>query len=222
MTGLASRPTPQLFFSQTMFVKQTLALLAVAVSINFVGLLGAPVWAQEVGDRVVVTANYDTKFKSDIVGRVFEGDIYTLKERNGRWCQLDRIEGWLPTQNIMSLESGLQHFSNRIEDNEKDEIAFAHRGMIFHELEDYKNAINDLNNSLGLNKNNPVTWMHRGMVLKAQNRNKLAAEDMTHAIKLIEDKNKRPTRAKKNPDDEDDPVADPDTDDTAANVQTRP
>ena len=185
-----------------MFVKQTLTLLAVAVSINLVGLPNAPAWAQKEGDRVVVTANYDTKIYKKVVGHVFEGDVYTLEELNGSWCRLDRIEGWLPTQNVMSLDSGLQHFSNRIEDNEKDEIAFAHRGMIFHELEDYENALSDLNSSLGLNKKNPVAWMLRGMVLKAQNRNKLAAEDMLYAIKLIEEKTrdygKKPTAADKN------------------------
>ena len=177
-------------FSQTMFVKQTLALLAIAVSINLIGLPNAHVWAQKEGDRVVVTANYDTKIFKDVVGHVFEGDIYTLKERNGNWCRLDSIEGWLPAQNLMSLDSGLRHFTSRIEDNEKDEIAFAHRGMIFHELENYNDALNDLNNSLGLNQKNPVTWMLRGMVLKAQDRNKLAADDMKQAIELIEKKTK--------------------------------
>ena len=173
-----------------MFVKQILSVLAVAVSINLVGPLSAPVLAQKVGDRVVVTATYDTKIYKEVVGHVFEGDIYTLKEKNGTWCRLDSVEGWLPTQNVMSLDSGLQHFSTRIKNNEKDEIAFAHRGMIFHELEDYDRALNDLNNALGLNQKNPVTWMLRGIVLKAQNENKLAADDMLQAIKIIEDKPK--------------------------------
>jgi len=182
-----------------MFVKQTLALLAVTVSINLIGLPTAPVWAQKDGDRIVVTANYDTKIYKKVVGKVFEGDIYTVEERNGKWCRLDRVEGWLPTQNVMSLESGLRHFSTRIEDNEKDEIAFAHRGMIYHELEDFNNAFNDLNNSLALNRKNPVTWMLRGMVLKAQNKNKLAVEDMKHAIEIIENKPKSVVEAKDEP-----------------------
>ena len=187
-----------------MFVKQTLALLAVTVLINLVGLTPTPVCAQKVGDRVVVTANYNTKIYKKVVDKVFEGDIYTLEEQNGNWCRLDRVEGWLPTQNVMSLDSGLRHFSVRIDDNEKDEIAYAHRGMIFHELEDYDNALNDLNSSLGLNKKNPVTWMHRGMVLKAQDRNKLAAEDMLYAIKLVEGKTK-PADVKDDPKAKDDP-----------------
>ena len=173
-----------------MFVKQTLALSAVILAINLIGIPTASVSAQKIGERVVVTASYDTKIYKKVVGRVYEGDIYTLKERNGNWCRLDRVEGWLPTQNVMSLESGLQHFSARIEDNDKDEIAFAHRGMIFHELEYFDRAFNDLNNSLGINRKNPVTWMLRGMVLKAQNKNKLAADDLIHAIEIIEEKNK--------------------------------
>ena len=167
-----------------MFVKQTFTLLVVVASINLFGLPTAHVWAQREGDRVVVTANYDTKIFKKVVGKVFEGDVRTLEELNGNWCRLERIEGWLPTQNVMSLDSGLQHFSSRIKDNEKDEIAFAHRGMIYHELELFDRALSDLNNSIGLNQKNAVSWMLRGIILKAQNRNKLAAKDLKQAIKL--------------------------------------
>ena len=86
---------------------------------------------------MVVTVNYETKIYKKIVGKVFEGNIRTLKELNGKWCRLESTEGWLPTQNVMNLDSALRHFTTRIEDNQKDEIAYAHRGMIYHELEAY-------------------------------------------------------------------------------------
>ena len=124
-----------------MFVKQTFILLFAVVSANLFALPTASLWAQREGDRVVVTVNYETKIYKKVVGKVFEGDIRTLKELNGRWCRLESIEGWLPTQNVMNLDSALRHFSTRIEDNEKDEIAFAHRGMIYNELEEYNDCL---------------------------------------------------------------------------------
>ena len=170
-----------------MFVKQTLVLLVAVVSANLFVLPTAALWAQREGDRVVVTANYETKIYKKVVGEVYEGDIRTLKELNGRWCRLDDVEGWLPTQNVMSLDSALRHFSTRIEDNEKDEVALTHRGMIFHELEEFNRALNDLNNALVLNQKNSVIWMSRGIVRKALNQNQLAAKDFKKAIKIYPD-----------------------------------
>lgn len=147
-------------------------------------LASTEVQAQRVGDRVVVTANFETKIYKKVVGRVYEGDIYTLKELNGTWCSLKGVAGWLPIRNVMNLQSALDHFSKRIRDNERDSIALAHRGMIYHELDQFGLAFNDLNKSLSLNRNNAVTWMNRGIVLKSQGKPVLAAKDIQKAIEL--------------------------------------
>jgi len=103
--------------------------------------------AQEVGDRVVVTANFDTKILKKKVGKVYEGEIHTINAINGKWCALDDVEGWLPTQYVMNLKEAEKHFSQRIAKSDKDAAALAHRGLIRYENGDTINAIKDLNES---------------------------------------------------------------------------
>lgn len=141
--------------------------------------------AQQVGDRVVVSANSDTKIYDDVVGRVFEGEIRTVTAVNGKWCSLNDVEGWVPLQNVMNLDMAKKYFDKRIKSSDnQDAEALAHRGLIYYEQEDYARAFTDLNSSLRVNSRNPVTWSNRGMVLNAQQKYALAIKDLEYAIKL--------------------------------------
>ncbi len=140
--------------------------------------------AQEVGDRIVVTATFETLITNKKVDKVFEGNVHTITASEGKWRMLSDVKGWIPVQYVMDLEMGIKHFSKRVRESDRDFVAFAHRGMIFHEKEEYGKAFADLNKSLTINKNNPVSWMHRGMVLKAQGKLPLAAKDIRKAIEL--------------------------------------
>ncbi len=150
----------------------------------FVCSLGCPLVAQQVGDRVVVTANFETKIYKQVVGQVFEGEIHTLTAINDKWCALSDVEGWLPLQYVMNLDMAKKLYDKRISANQQDPYALAHRGMIHYENEDFVRAFTDLNASLALDRNNPVTWSNRGMVLNAQQKYALAVDDLKQAIKL--------------------------------------
>ncbi|MEM7783218.1 MAG: tetratricopeptide repeat protein [Planctomycetota bacterium] len=126
------------------------------------------VFSQQVGDRVVVTANFKTKLESREVGEVLEGDIRTVRAVNGKWCYLNNVEGWLPIRNVMNLQMAMKHFSKRIKDNERDAVAFGIRGTIYYELEQFPAAEKDLQASLALNNKNYNVWLLRGMVRKAK------------------------------------------------------
>ncbi|MEL7498225.1 MAG: tetratricopeptide repeat protein [Planctomycetota bacterium] len=162
-------------------LKNTTAIVVLAIvgSFSF-----ADTNAQEIGDRVVVTASTDTKIYDKVIERVHEGNISTVEEINGKWCKLDRAEGWLLLQNVMNLDMGLRHFSKRIKDNPRDSVALAHRGVIFHELERFDEAFTDLDKSLAINRKNAVTWMLRGIVLKSQGKLILASKDLNEALSL--------------------------------------
>lgn len=140
--------------------------------------------AQEVGDRVVVTASFDTLITNKKVDKVFEGNVHTITGSEGKWRMLSDVKGWILVENLMNLDMALKHFTKRISENDTDYIAYAHRGMIYHEKEEYARAFADLNQSLTINPKNPVTWMHRGMVLKAQGKFVLAAKDIKKSIEL--------------------------------------
>ena len=83
------------------------------IALAYLSLL-VPGFGQEVGDRVVATANFATKYKKEDVGRVFEGGIHTVSRVDGKWCMLDNIEGWLPAQNLMNLTEARDYYSKRI------------------------------------------------------------------------------------------------------------
>ena len=158
---------------------------SVAASIILACLFwSVPVGGQEVGDRVVATANFATKYKKEDVGKVFEGGIHTISRVDGKWCMLDSIEGWLPLQYLMDLSDAKEYFSKRIEVNGQDSIAYAHRGMVSRESGDLVSAFTDLDRSLAINRNNPVVWMNRGVVLQAQGKFLLAARDFNEAIRI--------------------------------------
>ena len=141
--------------------------------------------AQEVGDRVCVTANFPTKIKSKKVGQVFEGSIHTvIAQSGGKWCALEGVEGWLPLQYVMNLEDAEKVYSKRINDSERDFAALAHRGMIHMENEKLNLAYLDLNNSLKVNKRNAATWSNRGIVFNAMGEFDKAVRDLEYAIKL--------------------------------------
>lgn len=139
---------------------------------------------QEKGDRVVVTANFETKFKQQAVGKVFEGGLHTIVATNGKWCMLSGVRGWLPLQYVMDLKMAENVFTKRVKDNPQDSIAYAHRGMIYNERQLFNQAIRDLDQSLSINRRNPVVWMHRGIIHKSIGKYVLAAKDMQEAIRL--------------------------------------
>ena len=140
--------------------------------------------AQEVGDRVVVSAFFETKIYKDVVDRVFEGEVHTITSINGKWCALSDVEGWLPLQYVLNLDTAMKNYDKRIAASKQDADALAHRGLIHYENEDYAKAFTDLNESLRINNKNPVTWSNRGMVLNAQQKYALAIADLQYAVKL--------------------------------------
>lgn len=140
--------------------------------------------AQEIGDRVCVTGNFKTRIYRKEVDRVVEGSIYTVIATKGKWCSLEGVNGWLPLEYVMNLDDAEKHFSKRVETDERDFAALAHRGMIRYEKEELVEAFKDLNQSLSVNKKNALTWNNRGIVYKAQGRYDKAFEDIRYAVKL--------------------------------------
>ncbi len=148
--------------------------------------------AQEIGDRVCVTANFPTKIKEKKVGEVFEGSIHTIIATSGKkWCALEGVNGWLPLEYVMNLNDAEKYYSDRIRGNEKDFAAYAHRGMIYRENERFQEAFRDLNNSLRINKGNAATWSNRGVIYNDMGDRQKAVNDISHAIQL----NKNNSRA---------------------------
>lgn len=163
-------------------IRFVLSLLMASVALSVVA--PAESSAQEIGDRVCVTGNFKTKIKAKEVDRVVEGSIYTVIAKQGKWCSMEGVNGWLPLEYVMNLDDAETHFSKRIDTDEKDFAALAHRGMIRYEKEELVPAFKDLNQSLSVNKANAITWNNRGIVYKAQGNYDKAFKDIRYAVKL--------------------------------------
>jgi len=142
------------------------------------------VQAQDPGERVVVTAPFETKIGDKKVDAVYSGDIHTVLAIDGKWAALDGVRGWVARQNVMSLPSAKKFYEARIKKNVRDYDAIASLGMIQYEQGDYVAAFTQLNEAIKLNKNNAMIWNWRGIVLNAQQKYNAAIVDFTEALRI--------------------------------------
>jgi tetratricopeptide (TPR) repeat protein len=140
--------------------------------------------AQDPGERVVVTAPFETKIGDKKVDAVYSGDIHTVLAVDGKWAALDGVRGWVARQNVMSLPSAKKFYEARIKKNVRDYDAIASLGMIQYEQGDYVAAFTQLNEAIKLNKNNAMIWNWRGIVLNAQQKYNAAIVDFTEALRI--------------------------------------
>ncbi|MFN7574680.1 MAG: tetratricopeptide repeat protein [Planctomycetota bacterium] len=140
--------------------------------------------AQSPGERVVVTAPFETKLGDKKVDAVYSGDIHLVLAVDGKWVALEGVRGWVARQNVMSLPSARKFYEQRIKRNVRDYDAIASLGMIQYEQGDYTAAFTQLNEAIKLNKNNPAVWNWRGIVLNAQQKYNAAIVDFTEALRI--------------------------------------
>jgi tetratricopeptide (TPR) repeat protein len=140
--------------------------------------------AQSVGERVVVTADIDTKIRATKVGKVYGGAIHTITAIQGKWCFFEGVRGWVPLQYTMSLSSAKKLYEKRIKVNKEDYDAFSVLGMIAFEQGDSRTAISRLNSALKLNNKVASIWNNRAVVLSSLGRYDEALRDISAALKL--------------------------------------
>ena len=157
-----------------------LAIAVFAISLP----LSTPLAAQEVGDRVCVTANFDTKIFKEKVDKVYGGSIHTVIAIDKKWCALNNVKGWLPLQYVMNLDGAMEYFRDRLDEHENDADAWAGKGMILYENDQFDQAELDLTESIKLNPRNAAAWNNRAIIRHAQRNFGPALEDVERAIQL--------------------------------------
>ena len=146
--------------------------------------LSKPLAAQEVGDRVCVTASFPTKVGKEEVGRVYGGGIHNVIDIKDKWCRLNNVKGWLPLQYVMNLDGAMEVFRDRLEVSEKDADAWAGKGMIHYENEQFDQAELDMTESIRHNPRNAAAWNNRAIIRHAQRHFGPALRDVERAIQL--------------------------------------
>lgn len=147
-------------------------------------LLTTVTGAQEPGDTVVVTIDYDTKIETRKVDKVYAGSVHRMIDARGKWCALQDVKGWLPRQYCLSVPTAMKLFTRRIAQNKEDYDAWMTRGMLYLEQGDLKSAFRDIDQSLRINPKRASFWNNRGMVYMRMNQFDLAIQDVNKAIEL--------------------------------------
>jgi tetratricopeptide (TPR) repeat protein len=149
-------------------------------------LVGMPAagWAQKVGDRVLITTDFETKIKDKAVGKVFSGQIRTVTAVEPPWCAVSGVEGWLPAKYAISLAQGIKYCGDRIRANSNDAAAYSIRGLVYLELGKYNESLGDFSQALKINPQASVPWNNRASVYMALGQWSAALHDLNQAIGL--------------------------------------
>jgi tetratricopeptide (TPR) repeat protein len=160
-------------------------LLFMSSSILVLGSIGT---AQEVGDKVVVMANYDTKIRDKVVGKVYAGGVHRVvavdKSTKTAWCHLDNINGWVPLRIVKTLDVADKELSEAIKRNPNAAESLATRGLVRFEMNQAEQALIDFDRARRLEPNSPIILNNMGRVFKAQNQYNQALAAFSEAIRL--------------------------------------
>ena len=140
--------------------------------------------AQQVGDLVVVTVEYDTKIKSEVVGKIYAGTVHLVIDVRGKWCAVQDVPGWLPKRFCLTTKSALAQYGKRIRENQRDVEALVTRSMIYLEQGNLQKAFQDMNESLKIDPKRASSWNNRGLIYMQLNQIDLAMKDIDYALKL--------------------------------------
>ena len=150
---------------------------------------GRPVTAiaQQVGETVVVTMDFETKIRDEKVDKVFAGGVHEVIDVSGSWCAVKNIQGWIPRQYCLKLDEAMKQFSDRVRDNPEDAEAWMTRGMIHLNLKEPAEALQDLDRAVALQPDRPNFRNNRALVLMQLNRIEPAIDELGKAVELAPD-----------------------------------
>ncbi len=171
--------TPALFQFCNSLKRCTGWLLFLAVAWNW-----QTAEAQQVGDLVVVTVEYETKIKREVVGKVYAGTVHRVIDVRGKWCAIQDVPGWLPKRFCLTTRAALEQYGKRIRENREDVEALVTRSMIYLEQGNLQRAFQDMNESLKVDPKRASSWNNRGLIYMQMNQVDLAIKDIDYALKL--------------------------------------
>ncbi len=164
-----------------------------AVFLTFMALCRGLANAQEIGDRIVVTAERaQLKIVSDTTGSMKKGTIVTVGKRSGDWFWVvDRSspgmpKGWVHHRDVLLLDKALEFFTKAIE-RTPTASAYGIRGALWREKGDLESAIRDLDESVRRDPSAAITFRRRGRTWHKAGDLAKAIADFTEAIRLEPD-----------------------------------
>jgi Flp pilus assembly protein TadD len=112
--------------------------------------------------------------------------VYTvLKEQDG-WLHVRQrgVEGWLEKERAVLLQNARSYFTERIQADDRDAVAFAHRGRAWQEAAQPEKALDDLTEAVRLEPGNARWFSNRGLIYDELEEFDRALRDYDEAIRL--------------------------------------
>jgi tetratricopeptide (TPR) repeat protein len=125
-----------------------------------------------VGSEVVATGRYH---------RVFQ-----VKRVKGNWLLLvsGTVSGWVDRDEVISFDQAIEECNRAIEDGSNLGLAYAKRGNLWFDTQDWEHALADFNEALQRDPKNTVLWRNRGLVWSRLKDENQAIADYSAAIQL--------------------------------------
>ena len=173
----------------------TLAEPLVLASVAIALLVGAPAVVQAqpdsgwIGKRVVQKSR---NFSLHIENRVVEGrnpavNIYRVDRIDGPWLWLkaegEMLSGWVLTDDVVTVERGLDYFTDQIRANPTDAFAYLLRARLWADKKEFDIALSDYTESIRHDSDDSRSYLGRGLAWSEKHEYDKAITDYNEAIR---------------------------------------
>ena len=135
-------------------------------------------------ETVIVVAGTTEVFAgNEPIEQIGPGSIVRYSLENGSWLMIPRYGGWVSTENVIAVESALDHFGRMIADSPSAQT-FQHRGIVHSHLGNYDEAIADFRRAADMDLEDAGLYINRGVAHQQAGYLRAAIEDYTEAIQL--------------------------------------
>lgn len=138
-------------------------------------------------ETVIVVAGTTEVFAgNEPIDQIGPGSIVRYSLENGPWLMMPRYGGWVSTENVIAVESALDHFGRLIAESPTAQT-FQHRGIVHSHLGNYDEAIADFRRAADMGLEDAGLYINRGVAHQQAGYLRAAIEDYTEATRLDAD-----------------------------------
>lgn len=156
-------------------------------------LCGTAGYAQQAGERIVVTAEQTPlRTQTQSLASIPKGSMLTVEQVRDGWLWVtyvkgaNKTKGWISQRDVVALDKAIEFIENELRRSPQAEF-YNIRGMIRFEHGQIDLALADYNESLRLDPNRSHVWNNRGNVQRAKGAFNQAIGDFNQAVRLDPD-----------------------------------